>query len=176
MAQAVVNRHPEKLNPTDSASSQARTGYPKPTMNSDHTPTTPAAGNRELPVIDQVRSYRDLRLRRRRDKQARSKHRRQLSEHDIIIGFAQKWLPFGGAPDDEIFQHFGMDRQRYIDLLWATVHENRCEPDLAEHLAGTYPPNARPCSYHGSLRSHGADHSPAGGINPEAPHVPQQAP
>ncbi|MDT2009065.1 hypothetical protein FXW78_42745 [Rhodococcus opacus] len=113
-------------------------------MNSDHTTTTPAPGNRELPVTDQVRSYRDLRLRRQRDKKARSKHRRQLSEHDIIIGFAQKWLPFGGAPDDEIFQQFGMNRHRYIDLLWATVHETCCEPHLAAQLADTYPPNTRP--------------------------------
>jgi hypothetical protein len=55
-----------------------------------------------------------------------------------LLTFAISWLPYGGAPEDEILIRFGLDRTRYLARVLETVHRQRAHihPDTAERLIG----------------------------------------
>ncbi len=57
-----------------------------------------------------------------------------------FIGFAHSWLPYGGAPDEDIFEKFGMTRTRFIERLWHTIRESHADPRLSASLAAVYRP------------------------------------
>ncbi|MFE7423455.1 hypothetical protein, partial [Rhodococcus sp. NPDC057529] len=49
---------------------------------------------------------------------ARMKRDKARGDVDEFIQFALIWVPFGGAPTAEIFQRFGMSRERFGEILW----------------------------------------------------------
>jgi hypothetical protein len=56
-----------------------------------------------------------------------------------IVMFAHVWVPYGGAPAEEIFERFGMTTRRFIEALWACVHDAGVGPNLQHVLASVYP-------------------------------------
>lgn len=86
--------------------------------------------------------YRRLRQRRRAATiDADRKHRNP--EAEILIAFASKWAPYGGATEAEIFVHFGMTSHRFIDRLWNVVAESDCTREELRSLASAYPHSGR---------------------------------
>ncbi|PBC52109.1 hypothetical protein CJ179_01540 [Rhodococcus sp. ACS1] len=65
------------------------------------------------------------------------KHR--SPEAELLIAFASKWAPYGGATEAEIFVHFGMTSHRFIDRLWQVVPESDCTREELRSLASAYP-------------------------------------
>ncbi len=103
-------------------------------MNVDHTSTPEPVDS----AAEQVRVYRNERRRRHRVQAASSKYDRRVNEREIIIGLAQRWLPYGGPPEEEIFQLFGIRRHQYVELLWDTIRRVEPEGELAAQLAPVY--------------------------------------
>lgn len=60
------------------------------------------------------------------------------SEVDRFIRFAQTWMPYGGAPDEDIFVNFGMTRDRFFQKLWYCMTEVRIDREVAKELAEPY--------------------------------------
>ncbi|MHA4854288.1 hypothetical protein L1080_032830 [Rhodococcus sp. MSC1_016] len=87
-------------------------------------------------IADAVRSYRAAR--HRRLKERRVGVRSQPSEELEILRFAEIWAPFGGPPPDEIFQRFGMKKDRFTQRLWESVEKLRCGPAVRDQLALVY--------------------------------------
>lgn len=104
-------------------------------MKADDTPTSEP----RIFIAEQVRTYRNERRRRRRVQTAPSKNERLTSEHELIIGLAQRWRPYGGPPAEEIFQLFGISKPQFIELLWNTVRMVDRNGSLTVELAATYP-------------------------------------
>jgi len=52
---------------------------------------------------------------------------------DEIVAFARMWLPYGGAPAEEIFEQFGMSTRRFREALWASVRATGA--DLSDQIA-----------------------------------------
>jgi hypothetical protein len=100
-------------------------------------PSSPTGVDRNSLVDDQTRPYRSTRYHKLRQRRAKGRHRQ--SEAQEIFRFAQIWIPFGGAPSGEIFQTFGMSRQRFLQKLWQSVHDLECDPTCSDQLAETYP-------------------------------------
>jgi len=103
-------------------------------MNADGTPI-PESGKL---LAEQIPTYRNERRRRYRDQTAPSKNESRTSECELIIGLARRWLPYGGPPEEETFQLFGLTRSRYVELLWATILKEDCDGTLTAELASTY--------------------------------------
>ena len=56
-------------------------------------------------------------------------------DHDLLI-FAIKWLPYGGAPNDEILPTFGLRYDQYLDRVREVVDRNHRDihPDIVGRL------------------------------------------
>lgn len=89
-----------------------------------------------------LRKYgRDWRYRRRAELQrALSGLPHPSADPQDFIGFAHSWLPYGGAPDEDIFEKFGMTRARFIERLWHTIRESHADQRLSASLASVYQP------------------------------------
>ncbi|MHA4853650.1 MULTISPECIES: hypothetical protein [unclassified Rhodococcus (in: high G+C Gram-positive bacteria)] len=55
------------------------------------------------------------------------------------MAFARMWLPYGGAPADEIFEQFGMSTRRFREALWASVRATGANLSDQIALAAVYP-------------------------------------
>ncbi len=60
-------------------------------------------------------------------------------EAQELFAFAEKWVPYGGPPSDEIMIEFGMSRRRFNEALWATIEEADCDKALIYRLSRVYP-------------------------------------
>ncbi|WAM19905.1 hypothetical protein [Rhodococcus sp. JS3073] len=58
-----------------------------------------------------------------------------------LIQFACRWTPYGRAPDDEVFEKFGMTPERFAGQLLEALKTEECAPDVAATLRATYPPS-----------------------------------
>ena len=87
------------------------------------------------------REYRRLRQRRRRAAgiEANRKGNHPGTEAERLIGFARMWAPFGGAPEEDIFLHFGLTANQFIDPLWYAIAESKCAEDERLRLGSVYP-------------------------------------
>ncbi|WP_204164936.1 hypothetical protein [Rhodococcus oxybenzonivorans] len=63
-------------------------------------------------------------------------------EVEEVLRFARIWAPYGGAPADETFHHFGMSTSRFVDKLWEILRDRRRRPYDADQLAAVFPPPA----------------------------------
>ncbi|MEU2003165.1 hypothetical protein ACH47B_00625 [Rhodococcus sp. NPDC019627] len=61
-------------------------------------------------------------------------------EVEEILRFARIWAPYGGAPADETFHHFGMSTSRFVDKLWEILRGRRRRLYDADQLAAFPPP------------------------------------
>jgi hypothetical protein len=53
-----------------------------------------------------------------------------------MLTFACRWLPFGGAPQDDVFVEFGLNTVEYTRRIITLVdrHRARIHPDTARRL------------------------------------------
>jgi hypothetical protein len=105
-------------------------------------PPLSSAGTRMADIPVALRKHgRDWRYRRRADLQrALLGLPHPSADPQDFIGFAHSWLPYGGAPDEDIFEKFGMTRTRFIERLWHTIRESHADPRLSARLAAVYRP------------------------------------
>ncbi|RYE43441.1 MAG: hypothetical protein EOP24_28380 [Hyphomicrobiales bacterium] len=61
-----------------------------------------------------------------------------------LIQFACRWAPYGRAPDDGVFEKFGMTPEQFAWRLLEALKTEECAPDVAATLRETYPPSADP--------------------------------
>jgi hypothetical protein len=59
-------------------------------------------------------------------------------EAERLITFAEMWVPYGGAPEEEILVHFGMAPHRFIERLWQVLPKSRCTQDEMCSFANVY--------------------------------------
>jgi len=107
-------------------------------MNVEHLLPQDASSTSDTNFEGEVRRYRQKRRRKARERAAHERHTTS-SEADHIVGFARIWAPYGGAPDDEVFQRFGMARSRFIEKVWETIQDAGCDSRIADQLATVYP-------------------------------------
>ena len=117
------------------------------TMTTHHPDASPIAADQPH------RAQADDRICRSRTGPRRQAYRQVPAPHDReaeeILRFARIWAPYGGAPDDETFQRFGMSRPRFFDKLWESVRDSGCGQHLESQLAIAYPrPTFRTVSQH----------------------------
>lgn len=89
-------------------------------------------------VDAQIGRYQRHRQRERQERRARERRSIRKTEADVIIRTALTWVPYGGVPEDDIFQMFGMSRSRFIETLWHTVRSVNPEEDTIDQLARVY--------------------------------------
>nr|WP_072948152.1 hypothetical protein [Rhodococcus koreensis] len=90
------------------------------------------------------RQYRQLR--QRRSAASISANRKRIhpdTEAEHLIEFASMWAPFGGPTDEEIYVHFGMTAQRFVERLWQVISESTCPLDEIHKLVCAYPRHHR---------------------------------
>jgi hypothetical protein len=61
------------------------------------------------------------------------------NEVELLIEFACKWAPYGGATEEEILVNFGMTTRRFVERLWQVVPESNCDQEAIRGLASAYP-------------------------------------
>ncbi|TQC49661.1 hypothetical protein EEB14_08520 [Rhodococcus sp. WS4] len=61
------------------------------------------------------------------------------TEAERLLEFASRWAPFGGAPEGEIFVHFGMTKRRFIERLWQVLLGSTWPQDELRIFASVYP-------------------------------------
>ncbi|RZI53770.1 MAG: hypothetical protein EOP16_01000 [Pseudonocardia sp.] len=64
-------------------------------------------------------------------------------EAELLIEFASRWAPYGGATKEEILIHFGMTTHRFIERLWQVIPEASCSEEEVRSLASAYPHGRR---------------------------------
>ncbi|MGW5153239.1 hypothetical protein [Rhodococcus koreensis] len=85
-----------------------------------------------------TREYQKLRRNRHTRKQIQAEYRSR-GEAARFIQFAQAWIPYGGAADEDIFISFGMTRNRFIQKLRHFIVEVDLDATAVRELADTYP-------------------------------------
>ncbi|WP_156517411.1 hypothetical protein [Rhodococcus sp. LB1] len=119
-----------------------------------------AAGTAE----DQMHRYRQQR--RRNDVQRRRRQNAAApTEAELILHLASTWAPYGGVPEEETFQRFGLSRPQFANLLWRTVAAAGCGPEVVTTLAAVYPPH-RPTPQAGRSESTGPVQVPSDDRHP----------
>lgn len=73
-----------------------------------------------------------------RDTIRAEKHAGLPRETAELIRFAQKWIPYGGPPPDEVLVQFGMTRTRFSDALRQAIHHTDCDPGIAHRVHSAY--------------------------------------
>ncbi|REE75476.1 uncharacterized protein DUF3263 [Rhodococcus wratislaviensis] len=69
-----------------------------------------------------IKVYRRWRDRRRVVERRRQHHPKVSREAEEILDFARRWAPFGGVPEDETFERFGMSTHRFKERLQHIVN------------------------------------------------------
>lgn len=84
-----------------------------------------------------TREYQKLRRNRhsRQPIQAECKSRGEAAR---FIQFAQAWIPYGGATNEDIFISFGMTRTRFIQKLRHFIAEVDLDAEAVRELTDTY--------------------------------------
>ncbi|WP_308257028.1 DUF3263 domain-containing protein [Rhodococcus rhodochrous] len=62
---------------------------------------------------------------------------------ELLLEFASRWAPYGGANEGEILVRFGMSRLRFIERLWQIIAESNCAQEEIRSLANAYPRHPR---------------------------------
>lgn len=55
-----------------------------------------------------------------------------------MLEFALRWMPHGGAPDDELFVLFGMTRSRFAEALQSQLADSHYEQATAHRVLRSY--------------------------------------
>ncbi len=58
-----------------------------------------------------------------------------------LIQFARRWAPYGRAPDDEVFEKFGMAPERFARRMFEALETEECAVDVAATLRAIYLPS-----------------------------------
>lgn len=87
-------------------------------MNDDESCTPPTAV-----LVKPVRTSRDEHQGVNFVQWSNSKVRRGIGEHELILDLARRWIPYGGPPEEEIFELFGIGREKYFELLRSAVQK-----------------------------------------------------
>ncbi|ANS32237.1 hypothetical protein R1CP_38190 (plasmid) [Rhodococcus opacus] len=85
-----------------------------------------------------TREYQKLRRNRHTRQQIQAEYKSR-GEAARFIQFAQAWIPYGGATDEDIFISFGMTRPRFIQKLRHSIIEVNLDAEAVRELADTYP-------------------------------------
>lgn len=84
--------------------------------------------------------YRQWHHRRRAAWTAANHNRKHPdAEVDHLIEFAVRWVPYGGATEEEVLVTFGMTMRRFIERLWQVIPESNCDQEEKRSLASAYP-------------------------------------
>ncbi|ANS28837.1 hypothetical protein R1CP_20795 [Rhodococcus opacus] len=85
----------------------------------------------------QIGRYQRHCQRERQEQRARERRPIPKTEADVFIRTALTWVPYGGVPEDDIFQMFGMSRSRFIETLWHTVRSVNPEKERSINSRGS---------------------------------------
>lgn len=85
-----------------------------------------------------TREYQKLRRNRHTRQQIQAEYKSR-GEAARFIQFAQAWIPYGGATDEDIFISFGMTRTRFVQKLRHSIVEVALDAQAVRELADTYP-------------------------------------
>nr|GLK33307.1 hypothetical protein GCM10017611_01490 [Rhodococcus wratislaviensis] len=90
-------------------------------------------------LVAQLKKYR-IERRRRVQSKLRSAVNRDAAPQDeeMLVTFAGRWAPYGGAPDEEVFINFGMAMHRFREKLREAVAAGFCDPRIADYLIDVY--------------------------------------
>ncbi|MFE7421106.1 hypothetical protein [Rhodococcus sp. NPDC057529] len=55
-----------------------------------------------------------------------------------MIRFAQIWMPYGGAPADEIFLNFGLSKPQFTEELRRAINDTSCDEAVRNSLHSAY--------------------------------------
>lgn len=89
-------------------------------------------------LVAQLKAYR-IERRRRVESKLRSANRDVApQDEDMLVTFAGRWAPYGGAPDEEVFINFGMAMHRFREKLREAVVAGFCDPRTADYLIDVY--------------------------------------
>ncbi|MCS4258015.1 hypothetical protein M2405_006342 [Rhodococcus erythropolis] len=91
-------------------------------------------------------SHRYHRERKRRiaaDNQQPLVHSR-ADDTEPLLKLALDWVPYGGVPEDEVFERYGTSVAGFIDQLWVIVHHLHCDRETVAKLAAVYSKHLTP--------------------------------
>ena len=60
-------------------------------------------------------------------------------EAESFLNLALNWAPYGGIPEEEVFERFGTTLDCYFDRLWVIVHHLQCDRETVSKLTAAYP-------------------------------------
>lgn len=89
-------------------------------------------------LVAQLEKYRIDRRRRVQSKLRSAVGRAASQDEDMLVTFASRWAPYGGAPDEEVFINFGMPMHRFREKLREAVMAGFCDPRNADYLIDVY--------------------------------------
>ncbi|MGR6520180.1 hypothetical protein ACU5JM_00885 (plasmid) [Rhodococcus erythropolis] len=58
---------------------------------------------------------------------------------EVLLDLALDWVPYGGVPEDEVFERYGTTVAGFIDQLWVIVDHLHCDRETVAKLAAVYP-------------------------------------
>ncbi|WP_037240497.1 hypothetical protein [Rhodococcus wratislaviensis] len=87
-----------------------------------------------------TQQYRRLRHRHRSTRvEVNRKCKHPDKEAELLIEFACRWIPYGGATEEEILVNFGMTKLRFAERLWQVIPKSNCDHEEIRRLASAYP-------------------------------------
>lgn len=60
-------------------------------------------------------------------------------EAESMLDLALNWAPYGGIPEDEVFERYGTTLARFVDQLWVVVRHLHCDRKTIAKLTAVYP-------------------------------------
>ncbi len=56
-----------------------------------------------------------------------------------LLNLALSWAPYGGVPEEMVFEQYGTTLSRFVDQMWTLVHHLDCDRQIVDKLAAAYP-------------------------------------
>ena len=56
-----------------------------------------------------------------------------------LLNLALNWAPYGGVPEEEVFERYGTTLARFVDQLWVIVRHLHCDRMTVAKLSAVYP-------------------------------------
>lgn len=64
---------------------------------------------------------------------------RPPGEAKSLLNLALNWAPYGGVPEEEVFERYGITRVHFDNQLWSIVRYLQCDPTTVTKLTAAYP-------------------------------------
>ncbi|MFC1474061.1 hypothetical protein [Rhodococcus qingshengii] len=111
-------------------------------MSSNHISYSPRTDPSQLAkaLFDELtRRYREDRQLRVAAEKSRILERYRPGEAESLLTLALNWAPYGGVPEEEVFEQYGTTLTGFVDQLWAIVRHLHCDHKTVAKLSAVYP-------------------------------------